>query len=126
MAKMEKKFDIRCDTDSNRLYLILDGFLDELTIIELFDLVKKEYAKLKPSYDVIIDMSSFKPVSSSVAERINEIKTFLEQRGSRTIINVSGKSNKRKSVIKESAITEKNVTVTSIMDAEELLKNNRI
>ena len=87
---MDKIADVRADVSKNRLYIVLSGFFPDEEMGGVADRVISEASKLKPGFDVINDVSNFKPTSPRGADEIKRGQTFLQQHGLRRLIRVSG------------------------------------
>jgi hypothetical protein len=82
------KYDVRADTQKNRLYLVLNGFFSEDEAKEAADKTIREAKKLQPGFDVINDISAFKPASPRGAEEIKRAALFVRKHGVARIIRV--------------------------------------
>lgn len=89
---MANKVDIRADIARNRLYLVLDGFFQDDELVKAADKCISEGAKLKPGFDVINDISNFKPASPKGAEEIKRAQIFIKQNGVKRVIRVVGEA----------------------------------
>jgi hypothetical protein len=86
------KVDIHADIAKNRLYLVLDGFFQDDEIPKAADKCISEASKLKPGFDVINDISNFKPASPKGAEEIKRAQIYVKQNGVRRVIRVVGEA----------------------------------
>jgi hypothetical protein len=85
-------FDIEADRTQNRLHMDLRGSLDEEQARSAVETVEEEAAKLSPGFDVINDISEFKPLSQDVTETISEGKEILADSGVGALVRVTGDS----------------------------------
>ena len=82
------EYRVRADVRKNRLYLVLDGFFDEDEAQEIADRTIEEVQKLKPGFDVINDISNFKPTSQQGADQIRRAGLFVRDSGVGRLIRV--------------------------------------
>jgi hypothetical protein len=87
---MANKIDIRADVARNRLYLVLIGFFQDDEVKTASDKCIAEASKLKPGFDVINDISQFKPASPKGAEEIKRAQLFIKQHGVKRVIRIVG------------------------------------
>jgi len=85
-------FTIKADVQKNRLYVTLVGFFDHKLMKECTDKTIEEAGKLKPGFDVITDLSEFKPVGQDAVEEIARGQAFFKKAGIRRGIRVEGQS----------------------------------
>lgn len=83
-------FDSKADTDKNRLYIRLEGFMSDEEIHAAADLVISESKKLSPGFSTINDIRTFKPATPSGAEEIARAQKFLHERGVGHVIRIVG------------------------------------
>jgi hypothetical protein len=84
--------DIRADLARNRLYIVLDGFFQDDELTKAADTCISEGAKLKQGFDIINDISNFKPASPKGAEEIKRAGIYVKQNGVRRVIRVVGEA----------------------------------
>lgn len=63
-------FTVKADVAKNRLYITLVGFFDANEMKACTDQTILETKKLKPGYDVITDISQFKPTGPEAVKEI--------------------------------------------------------
>jgi len=85
-------FTIRADVAKNRLYVKLVGFFDYNEMKASTDKTIEEVKKLKPGFDVINDVSEFKPANQDTLKEIERAQAFLKKAGVRHAIRVEGKA----------------------------------
>lgn len=85
-------YDIQANVANNRLNMKLTGALDEERARGAVDAVATESAKLAPGFEVVNDISEFKPLSQDVAEAIGEGKRILAENGAGALVRVTGES----------------------------------
>ncbi|MDY7031865.1 MAG: hypothetical protein SVY10_08140 [Thermodesulfobacteriota bacterium] len=69
------RLEVRSDIFKNRLYMKLEGYFTDGEVKEAADKVIKEVDKLKPGFDIINDISTFKPASP---KGINDIQKAIK------------------------------------------------
>lgn len=87
---MANKIDIRADVAKNRLYLVLIGFFQDDEVQVASDKCIAEATKLKAGFDVINDISQFKPASPKGADEIKRAQLFVKQHGVKRVIRIVG------------------------------------
>jgi hypothetical protein len=85
-------FEIEADRMENRLHMELRGSLDEARAEEAVETVEAEAAKLSPGFDVVNDISEFKPLSQDVADTIADGKEILAANDAGALVRVTGDS----------------------------------
>jgi hypothetical protein len=79
-------YDIRADTSQNRLYLDITGRVDAEEMQEAADKTISEAEKLNSGFDIINDLSGFRPPSPEAAKPIKVAQGKLKEMGmSRTV-----------------------------------------
>jgi len=79
-------YDIRADTSTNRLYLDITGRVDADEMADAADKTLSEAEKLQPDFDIINDLSGFRPPSPEAAKPIKVAQGELKEMGlSRTV-----------------------------------------
>lgn len=74
----------------NRIYYRMEGFLNDEEVRHVVDKMIIEIGKLQPGFDLINDLSSFKPVSPVGAKEIERMIQFSVDRKVRYVIRVTG------------------------------------
>ena len=82
--------DVRGDVTKNRLYLVLQGFMTDDEVEAAVKTIMAETKKLKPGFDVVNDISSFKPASAQATAKMADIQRFVKEKGVRRVIRVVG------------------------------------
>lgn len=85
-------FTVRADVQKNRLYVKLVGFFDYNEMKEATDKTIEGIKKLKPGYDIINDISEFKPVGQDTLKEVERGQKYFKQSGIRHGIRVEGKA----------------------------------
>lgn len=86
------RLEVRSDIFKNRLYVTLDGYFTDDETKEAADRVIQETKKLKPGFDVINDISRFKPASPNGAEDIRRVTQYFADHGLRRAIRIAPSS----------------------------------
>ncbi|MFC1961074.1 hypothetical protein ACFLYO_10230 [Chloroflexota bacterium] len=84
-------YEIRVDTNKNRLYVILDGYLADDKIQEAVNTTKANIDQLKPGFDLINDARNFKPLSPESTTSIAELQKYLIEHGLKQTVRIVGK-----------------------------------
>ncbi len=85
-------FTVIADIQKNRLYVKLVGFFDYNEMKASTDKTIEEVKKLKPGFDVINDVSEFRPAGQDMLKEIERAQSFLKKSGVRHGVRVEGKS----------------------------------
>jgi hypothetical protein len=83
-------FKVHAETGRNRLYLTLSGFFTAEESKACGDQTVAATAKLKAGYDVITDISNFKPGTQEVAKDIERVQAHFKSTGARRGVRVVG------------------------------------
>jgi len=85
-------YTVTVDIAKNRLYVTLVGFFDYKQIKECTDKTILELQKLKPGFDVITDISQFKPLGQDTLVEVERAQAQFKKSGIRYGIRVEGKA----------------------------------
>jgi uncharacterized membrane protein YdfJ with MMPL/SSD domain len=85
-------FTIKADIQKNRLYVTLVGYFDYKEMKASTDKTIEEVRKLKRGYDLINDISQFKPASQDALKEVERAQSYLKKTGIRHGIRVEGKA----------------------------------
>jgi hypothetical protein len=85
-------YSIKADVDKNRLYITMQGFFSVEEMKACTDQTISESKKLKPGFDVITDISEFKPVSPEATKELERGQAFFKSAKIGRGIRVVGKS----------------------------------
>jgi len=83
-------YEIRIEIAKNRLYTTLSGFFSTEEAKKAVDEVIEATQKLKPGYDVITDVTLFKPASPEAAKEIGRVQAHFATSGLRRGLRVIG------------------------------------
>lgn len=89
---MRGAYEIDVDRSENRLYLELDGLLDEETATAHVEDMLAAADELDSGFDMVNDISSFKPMNQDASEVIERGKEGLTERGVSAVVRVTGDS----------------------------------
>ncbi len=119
------KYDIRADIVKNRLYIKLDGFFSDEELKEGVDKIIVEAKKLTKGFDVINDISSFKPASQTALSEMKRAQLYVKENGARRVIRVMDQasiSSMQLARTSKEAGYDADVAAT-LAEAEKLLEN---
>jgi len=83
-------YEIISNPTKNRIYFRMEDFLNDEEVREAVDKMIEEIGKLKPGFDIINDLSTFKPVSPEGAKEIERMIQFSNTRNVRHVIRITG------------------------------------
>jgi len=89
MATVEEHYQIEADRTNNRLYLTLQGTLESDQIVAAADEAVSEAEKLREGFDIVNDISRFRPPSPEAAEPIKEAQGKLLEMGVERVVRVA-------------------------------------
>jgi len=84
--------EARTDQSKNQLYITLGGFSSVDQVGQTVQEVKQAVQNLKPGFDVITDVSTYRPARPEVATAIQQMQLFLRQAGMRRVVRVLSSS----------------------------------
>jgi hypothetical protein len=85
-------YTIHTDRSHRRIYLTLSGFLSLAETKIAADQVIAAAKTLGPGFDIINDVSSFKPATPEAAQEIQRAQAFIQQAGVRRIVRIVGQN----------------------------------
>jgi hypothetical protein len=83
-------FKVHADAVRNRLYLTLSGFFSAEESKQCGDETVAAIKRLRPGYDVITDISTFKPGTPEVAKDIERVQAHFKATGAKRGVRVVG------------------------------------
>lgn len=89
MASVEEQYEIEADRATNRLYLTLQGTLDADQLAEAADEAVSEAERLREGFDIVNDISRFRPPSPEAAKPIKEAQGQLLEMGVERVVRVA-------------------------------------
>jgi len=118
-------YDVRVDSESETLYLTLDGKLSEEQMEAARDDVVAELRDLPEGFDLINDISTFAPPSPEAAEPIKEAQEVILDSGVHTVVRVVTEETstvvRRAFERRSEDVGYEGETVGSVEEAEQLL-----
>jgi hypothetical protein len=81
-------YDIRADTSQNRLYLDITGRVDAAEMQDAADKTVQEAETLRSGFDIINDLSGFRPPSPEAAKPIKVAQGKLKEMGLNRAVRV--------------------------------------
>lgn len=117
-------YDIQIDTDRNRLYIILRGFLSDAEMQIAREKIIENVKKLSKSFDVVTDISTFKPASAQGVKEFKQAQRYLASHGMRRMVQVVSNDGLAALQISRTAkgIGYAANTVSSVIEADEKLE----
>jgi hypothetical protein len=83
-------YQVRADITRNRLFVTLSGFFHYRDMKECTDTTIEEAQKLLPGYDVITDISLFKPVGPRTLEEVKRGQAYFTHSAVRHAMRIRG------------------------------------
>jgi cell division FtsZ-interacting protein ZapD len=83
-------FKMKTDIVKNRLYVTLEGFMNQIEMKACTDKTIEEVKRLKPGFDVISDISKLKPVGQDAIKEVERGQIYFKTAGIRHGIRVVG------------------------------------
>ncbi len=117
-------YEIKVDTQKNRLYVILKGFMDQEEAKNAANEVTRQSMLLTPGFDILTDISEFSPVSPEAAEEVKRAQGMLFRRGAKRVVRVVKNvlsSMQFKRTQKEAGAKYEVLTAASVEEAEQML-----
>ena len=117
------KVEIRADPVKNRLTLILAGFFHDTEAVDAADRCIAGISKLKTGFDIIADISNFKPATPVGAEEIKRVQLYSIQHGVKRTVRIVGQAFLAQSQFNRQVNDSKVAmhTAGSIKEAEHIL-----
>ena len=81
---------VTVDKTKNRIVMQLKGFVNDDEMIKTVSEVKRGIDSLKPNFDVINDISDFKPASQVARELIKEVQVYAVSKKLARVVRVTG------------------------------------
>lgn len=92
MVGTRANYEVRVDGAKNRLFMTLEGMLDEEMAGEVVEELAEAVERLEPGFDVVNDISSFKPMSQDATDSIERGKRVVAGAGVSAVARVVGDS----------------------------------
>jgi len=126
MSSSEATYEIRGDEATNRLYITLSGRLDAEEIEVAADMAVEAARTLDSGFDIINDISGFRPPSPEAAAPIKEAQGALAKMGIERVVRVADEETS--SVVlnaferRSQQVGYEGLTADSVAEAERLLE----
>ena len=116
-------YSIRVDALKNRLYVTLEGFFSLEEMKRCGDETIEATKKLRPGYDVVTDITQFKPGPPEIAKDIERVQMHFRKSGARQGVRIVGGSVLSGMQFRRTGTQAgyNSVNVASLQDAEEFL-----
>ncbi len=82
-------YKITVDRAKNRLYVKLDGFMGEEELRDAADMVIAQVKTLRPGFDIINDISEYKPTTPEGVREVERAMKFIVDNGVGHIFRVT-------------------------------------
>jgi hypothetical protein len=118
---------LKIDPVKNRLYITITGYLNPVQMKKWAEETMSTAKKLKRGFDVVMDITQFRPTSPEGTKEIERVQSFFKISGVRNGVQVVGENVlaglqfKRMSVISGYDPTN----VNSLAEAEKLLNGQK-
>jgi len=118
---------LKIDSSKNRLYVTMAGFFSVEDMKKWSDETIAMAKKLKPGYDVVIDISQFKPTTPEGTKEIERVQVFFKSSGVRLGAQVVGENVLSGLQFKRMSITSgyDPTNVETLAEAEKLLDSQK-
>ncbi|MDH4262599.1 MAG: hypothetical protein OEV78_06075 [Spirochaetia bacterium] len=122
----ENIYDIYAKPEKNRIYMKLKGFFRDEQVKEASDKFLSELEKLQPNFDIINDISEFRPATAKGAQIIKDAQIKVAQKGIKRLVRIVDKSVSGllqfKTTAKEAGYD--GIAVSSLEEAIKYLESN--
>ena len=120
-------YEVHGNPIKNRLYLRLDGYLSDAETKEAADAVIANILKLRPGFDAITDITTYKPGSDKAAAEIMRAQQVYKSHKCRLIVRIVGPSVLGKMQFQRTGgeVGLEMAYVTSMAEAERLLDERK-
>ena len=85
---IKDKMTIRADVAKNRMYMDLVGFFSDFEMQQVYNKFAAEVKKLHAGFDVITDISEFKPTTPDGAQKMGETQKLAKDLGLNRVIHI--------------------------------------
>ncbi len=117
-------FEVKTDRSKHRLYVTLDGYMDEAEVKKMTEQVEQAVQQLQAEFTVITDLSDFLPTSTEASEYIKHTQKVIAQHGVKKVVRVVSNivgAMQFKRTQREAGATYDVVQATSLREAEAIL-----
>ncbi|MHA2364023.1 MAG: hypothetical protein ACXAC7_08685 [Candidatus Hodarchaeales archaeon] len=81
-------YEVKIDKMNNRLYLKLSGFLNNNELKQVAEETKQNINLLRPNFDIINDITDFKPTTQSGRELVKDVMAFAIQARVKRVVRI--------------------------------------
>lgn len=85
------EYEYRTDAGKNRLYIRLSGYFKEDEVDPLLERLRRQLDDLRPGFDVVTDLTGFKPGNAAATEALRRGGEMVKARGRRRAVRVTGR-----------------------------------
>jgi hypothetical protein len=123
-------YDINADVLANRLHIDLTGRMDADEISEAADVTIEEAEALDDGFDIITDLSGFKPPSPEAAQPIKRAQGQLKEMGVDRVVRVTDEQTSEVVVNaferRSRDVGYSGETADSLAEAEQMLEEQEV
>ena len=84
------EYEYRIDPSKNRLYIRLSGFFKDDEVDPLLQELQRRLTGVPPGFDVVTDLTGFKPGNTAAAEALRRGGELVKTKGRRRAVRVTG------------------------------------
>ena len=121
-------YQVKAITDKNYISIVLKGIMEADEAKNAAEEVENALTKVKDGFDIINDISEFKPVTEDAMKYIQQAQKAAEKKGAKRIIRIVGSvvgNLQFKRLQKESNIGYDIIEVRNMDDALKYIEENR-
>ena len=119
-------FEVKVDSEKKRIYIVLSGFMQDFEVEEAMKEVKNAVNLLKPGFDIINDITDFKPVTAKGRELIKNTQAYIYESKVKNVMRIEGSVLSKIQLERSSKeVGYSGITVKSIEEAEQYLEDNK-
>ncbi|MBN2172422.1 MAG: hypothetical protein JW819_13980 [Candidatus Krumholzibacteriota bacterium] len=84
-------FDVRGDTERNRLTLVLIGYCEAPKVRRAVDAAREALGGLRAGFDVLVDLSGYQCAGEACARELGRVERLAREAGGRRLVRVLGR-----------------------------------
>lgn len=84
------EYGFRVDSSKNRLYVQLSGYFRDDEVAPMLDELSQQLILVRPGFDVVTDLSGFKPGNAGATEALRRGGELVKAKGRRRAVRVTG------------------------------------
>jgi hypothetical protein len=88
MDSQSNSYEVRVNLAKNRIYIFFRGFMKDEVVKAAVDQIVAGVDRLKPGFDVITDISTFRPAGKQGTEEITRGQDYINRHGVHRIVRV--------------------------------------